>query len=80
MVLREHIELFIKAEHWNPYELLGPHQTSVEGKQTVSVRAFVPDARETRVISDVSGSRPIQMNRVHEAGLFEAVLPKPNGT
>jgi 1,4-alpha-glucan branching enzyme len=80
MVLREHIELFIKAEHWNPYELLGPHQTSVDGRQTVSVRAFVPDARETRVISDVSGSRPIQMSRVHEAGLFEAVLPKPNGT
>jgi len=80
MVLREHIELFIKAELWNSYELLGPHQTSVEGKQTLSVLAFVPDARETRFISDVSGSRPIQMNRVHEAGLFEAVLPKPNGT
>jgi 1,4-alpha-glucan branching enzyme len=80
MVLREHIELFIKAEHWNPYELLGPHQTSVEGNHTVSVRAFVPDAQEARIISAVSGSRPIVMTRVHEAGLFEAILPKPNGT
>ncbi|MGQ0696373.1 MAG: 1,4-alpha-glucan branching protein GlgB [Nitrospiraceae bacterium] len=76
----EEIERLVKAEHWNPYELLGPHHTSVEGTKAFAVRTFAPDAREARVIPDVPGSRPIQMNRIHEAGLFEAILPRPNGT
>ncbi len=60
--------------------MLGPHHISVEGKRAFAVRAFAPDAQEVRVIPDVSGSRPIQMNRIHEAGLFEAILPAPKGT
>ncbi|MDH4187408.1 MAG: 1,4-alpha-glucan branching protein GlgB [Nitrospira sp.] len=80
MVLQEHIDRFIKAEHWDPYELLGPHLTADQGKQTLSIRAFSPEAREVRVILNAAGSRPILMNRIHEAGLFEAVLPEQNGT
>ena len=76
----EQIERLVKAEHWNPYELLGPHHTSVDGAKALSVRTFAPDAREARVIADVPGSRPIQMKRIHEAGLFEAILPALNGT
>ncbi len=76
----EQIERLVKAEHGNPYELLGPHHTSVDGAKALSVRTFAPDAREARVIADVPGSRPIQMKRVHEAGLFEAILPALNGT
>jgi len=80
MILRENIELFINAEHGNPYELLGPHQTSVDGKQVFSVRAFVPYAQKARVISDVSGNRPLPMSQVHELGLFEAILPASIGS
>jgi 1,4-alpha-glucan branching enzyme len=80
MTQSEQIERLAKAEHWNPYELLGPHHTSVEGAKALSVRTFAPHAREVRVIPEVPASRPIQMNRIHEAGLFEAILPAPNGT
>jgi 1,4-alpha-glucan branching enzyme len=76
----EEIERLTKAEHWNPYVLLGPHHISVEGTKAFSVRTFAPHAREVRVIPEVPGSGPIQMNRIHEAGLFEAILPAPNGT
>ena len=80
MVTIKQIERLVNAEYVNPYELLGPHQTSIEGTRAYSVRAFAPDAQEARIILDVSGSHPVQMHRIHDAGLFEAILPKPNGS
>ncbi|MDP3595970.1 MAG: 1,4-alpha-glucan branching enzyme, partial [Nitrospirota bacterium] len=79
MVTIKQIERLVNAEYVNPYELLGPHQASIEGARAYSVRAFAPDAQEARVILDVPGSHPVQMHRIHDAGLFEAILPKPNG-
>jgi 1,4-alpha-glucan branching enzyme len=75
----EHIERLIKAEHCNPDEVLGPHATSVNGKPAFLVRAFVPEAREARVIPHSPSGGPVPMKRVHEAGLFEAVVPRVNG-
>ncbi len=78
MTQLEYIERLVNAEHANPCELLGPHQTSIGGQRTFSVRAFAPDAQEARLVLDLPGSQPIQMNRIHEAGFFEALLPIPN--
>ncbi len=77
MVTIEQIERLVNAEHLNPYELLRPHQTSIEGKHACSVRAFAPTAQEACLLPEVPGRRPIQMHRVHDAGLFEAICPKP---
>jgi 1,4-alpha-glucan branching enzyme len=74
-----HIERLVKAQHWNSYEILGPHPTSLNGKPAFVVRTFAPAAQEARVIPDFPGSEPLPMKRVHEAGLFEAVLPQVNG-
>ncbi len=74
MVQTEHIERLLNAEHWNPRELLGPHRTSVNGSDSLVIRTFAPDATETHVILDTPGRKRIQMNRVHESGLFEAIL------
>ncbi len=80
MVQLEHIERLLNAEHWNPRELLGPHRTSVNGSDSLVIRTFAPDASETQVILDTPGHRRIQMNRVHDSGLFEAILDAPKGT
>jgi len=80
MVQLEHIERLVKGEHWNPRELLGPHRTSVNGAQALVIRSFAPDASEARIIPDLPGSKPVRMDRVHESGLFEAILDAPKGT
>jgi len=80
MVQPEQIERLVNAEHWNPRELLGPHRISVNGSDSLVIRTFVPDASETQVILDTPGRKRIEMNRVHESGLFEAILDAPKGT
>ena len=77
MVQLEHIEKLINAEHWNPRELLGPHPTSIDGTQVFMVRTFAPDAVGARIIPDSHGSKSIPMTRIHDSGLFEAILDGP---
>lgn len=80
MVQLEHIERLVNAEHWDPRELLGPHRTAIDGKDVVSIRAYAPDASEAQIIPDTPGRKPVPMKRIHESGLFEAVLDAPKGT
>ena len=80
MMQSKHIERLINAEHWNPRELLGPHRTSVNGSDSLVIRTFAPNAHETHVILDTPGRKRIPMKRVHDSGLFEAILDAPKGT
>ena len=80
MTLPEHIEGLVKAEHWNPYAILGPHSTSRDGTSATVVRTFAPGAKDVRVVLQLPGSKPLPMTQIHEIGLFEVLLPKGNGT
>jgi len=73
-VSTEDIERLIRAEHWDPFAILGPHPDG-EGSETV-VRAFVPEARKVSLVPDEPAGQPIPMRAVHEAGLYEARLPR----
>ena len=79
MALLEQIERLINAELWDPRELLGPHRTSVNGAQVFVVRTFAPNASGAKVIPSNPGSKPVPMTRIHESGLFEAILDQPKG-
>jgi len=60
------IELIVAGEHSDPHRVLGLHDGVV--------RAYRPDAQAMRV-TPVDGDRPIEMARVHPAGVFEADVP-----
>jgi 1,4-alpha-glucan branching enzyme len=63
------IEALVTGQHGDPFAVLGAHP----GRDgMVTVRAFVPDAREVWVISTDSGSRPLE--KIHPAGLWETAL------
>ncbi|MBA2251274.1 MAG: 1,4-alpha-glucan branching enzyme, partial [Nitrospirales bacterium] len=64
----------LRAEHWNPFSLLGPHPSTKNGQPIVVVRAFLPEAATAEVL--VNGQRAIPMTRVHDEGLFEATIPQ----
>lgn len=61
----------IDGVHSDPFRYLGCH---IENGDTV-VRAFLPDATDVRVL--IKDEAPIQLDRIHDSGLFEGTLPKP---
>ncbi len=67
---RKDLKRLLALELKDPHALLGAHPTP----GGVVVRARRPDARAVRVIEDVGG-RTHEMARVHEAGLFEVLIP-----
>jgi 1,4-alpha-glucan branching enzyme len=66
----EDIAAIVGARHGDPFAVLGPHQTA-EG--TV-IRAFVPGA-ETMCVCRPDGMVVAAMDRRHEDGFFEALIP-----
>jgi len=66
------IESILKAEHPDPFHILGAHLVEWEGKPAVAIRCFLPGAEQVWVCRD-SGVFP--SNRVHTDGFFEAVFP-----
>jgi 1,4-alpha-glucan branching enzyme len=75
MDLTQHIERLIRAEHWDPFMLLGPHAATTDGRPATVVRVFLPDAAELTVLTEHPQSLTAPMKRVHREGLFEAILP-----
>ena len=72
----EGVGAILDAVHGAPFEILGPHEILEDGQRALSVRAFLPKARQAWVIDSAhQTSRP--MRRLHPAGFFEAVCPIP---
>ncbi len=62
-----------RGEHKEPFEVLGPHVVPGEdGRAALAIRAYVPGASAIRLRKG-RGTTP--MERVHEAGVFEAIFP-----
>jgi 1,4-alpha-glucan branching enzyme len=67
------VDLIVRGEHGQPFEVLGPHVLrSRTPEPSLAIRAYVPKARSMAV---VRGRVSIPMERVHAAGFFEAVFP-----
>ena len=77
--LHDEILRIVRAEHWNPFQVLGPHPSIRGGAPAVCVRVFRPDAREAFVITDSDPGSPVPMEKQHPDGFFEAVLPRDEG-
>jgi 1,4-alpha-glucan branching enzyme len=75
MAHTDDIDRLIRAEHWDPFALLGPHRVAGNGNSHLVVRAFLPDATEASVLPDRDETPTVPMRSVHSAGLFEATVP-----
>ncbi|HPN32275.1 MAG TPA: 1,4-alpha-glucan branching protein GlgB [bacterium] len=64
----------INSNHKNPASVLGMHITDFLDKQVISVRAFLPDAKETFVVDAENPKETYPMTKVHKSGLFEAII------
>lgn len=70
MTIKDHINYLINLDHWDPFILLGMHETKSGVKKSIVVRAFLPEAHEAWVI-DVGKKMQHKMDKIHEAGIFE---------
>jgi len=68
------VELLSRAEHPDPFHILGPHLTGEGDAKRLVVRAFLPKASEASVILE-GHANPIPAWRISPEGLFEAALP-----
>ena len=71
----QQVSQLVLGNHPDPFHLLGPHEINSEGgRRAVSVRAFLPDAKQVWVkVRGLEGARP--MRRIHPAGFYEAICP-----
>ncbi|HKO05652.1 MAG TPA: 1,4-alpha-glucan branching protein GlgB [Candidatus Acidoferrales bacterium] len=72
----DEIEQLVRAEHPDPFHVLGPHPLKSGGKSQTVVRTLQPRAESVTLVPGKDGAR-IPMSRIHPDGVFEAVLPHP---
>lgn len=65
-------EKIVGADHHDPFSVLGMHEVQVNGKKSIAVRTFQPDAKGLYVLPEKE--RKKKMERIHSEGLFEAVF------
>ena len=73
MVNPHDIDLICTARHGDPFSVLGPH--AQEGG--MSVRAFLPGARQVQVIDGATGQPLGMLEASHADGFFEQVVALP---
>lgn len=72
------MQLIINSEHKDPHTVLGMHEVLHDGRDVVSVRAFIPGAREIYVIDRADSDNVYKAERIHDDGFFEAVITDRN--
>jgi 1,4-alpha-glucan branching enzyme len=66
---QEEVEAIAGGYHGDPFAVLGPHAVG----EDLYIRAFLPQAAQISVI-DLEHNVEYPMGRLHDAGLFEAVI------
>jgi 1,4-alpha-glucan branching enzyme len=70
------IHALLGGRHADPFRVLGPHRTFVEGKTWIAIRALVPDAETvSALIEERGGWRTEPLARVDPGGFFEGLFP-----
>ncbi len=65
------------GSHEDPFSVLGPHKVRKNGRDAICIRAFLPWAHEVRVTGR-RGTFREKMKKVHDSGIYEAVLEDRN--
>ncbi len=70
------VDLVVHATHWDPFQVLGPHEFQADCQRGRAIRAFLPEAAQAWVL-DLSQGEPgrrCPMTRLHPDGFFEALF------
>ena len=71
----DEIAQLLRAEHGDPFHILGMHLVEFQGKPAVAIRAFLPRTHEAWVVRGPGAGEAVPLRRIHADGFFEAVFP-----
>ncbi len=76
MELKEQINLIVKVEHNDPFQVLGPHLIKVGENDAIAIRAFLPGAKDVYVMDLRKKTKPkeYKMVKTRDEGFFEVVI------
>ncbi len=74
MGMNEPIDRLLRAEHYDPFQVLGVHFTG-QDKNSALIRCFQPHARSVTLLID---GQEIPMDKVREEGIFEVSINRGN--
>ena len=72
--LHDEFAQIVGGENSNPFAILGPHWTEQDGKKSLAIRVFRPNAEEVTVLWGKK-AEPHRALQIHREGLFEARIP-----
>lgn len=69
------IRKIANTDHYNPFEILGPHEIQSEQGTRLVIRVFEPGAKEIYVVDPNQMNREYRAEEKYEAYFFECLLP-----
>jgi 1,4-alpha-glucan branching enzyme len=72
---RDGLDRLSRGELSDPFRVLGPHWTNENGKYSLVVRSFSPDAIAVTFVWLADGAT-VEAAKIHPHGIFEAVVPE----
>jgi hypothetical protein len=73
----EEIYQIIYQESRDPFQILGPHLVSWEGKQQIAIRAFLPRAMKAYIVA-MDTQKEYEMTLLRKPGFYVSVIARPN--
>ncbi len=73
------LEELVGGTHGNPFAILGPHVSELEGQTKLAVRVWIPGAAKVWLIPRDAEKTAIEFEKAHDAGYFECLIG-PVGT
>jgi 1,4-alpha-glucan branching enzyme len=72
-IAKDQLDRILGAYHWDPFEVLGYHEVTVDGSKKASIRAFLPEADSVNLVFE---GKQTPMEKVTDSGMFEIILDK----
>jgi 1,4-alpha-glucan branching enzyme len=72
MGIKEQIDRLLRAEHYDPFQVLGVHFTERE-KNSATIRCFQPSASSVTLLID---NLELPMSKIRDQGIFEACVDR----
>src|ERR1017187_9737151 len=73
----DEIAQIVRAEHGDPFHVLGIHIIEIKGNPAAAIRAFLPAFHNAWVVR--GSGVTVHLQRIHADGFFEAVFPGEQG-
>lgn len=76
-VSHDEMHRIVSTDHYDPFQVLGPHIVWGAKRKSLAIRAFLPDTNQVSVVELKNGepAKEYPMQKIMDEGFFEVVIP-----